>query len=45
MSKANDAGPIGSQVLEAALKDSRTLSGVDTEWLEVIEKPYPAYDL
>ncbi len=40
-SKANYAAPIGSQAAGAAFKDTWTLSDVDIEWLDVIEKSHP----
>ena len=40
-SKANYAAPIGSAAAGAAFKDTWTLSDVDVEWLDVIEKSHP----
>ncbi|MCY3630834.1 MAG: site-specific DNA-methyltransferase [Bacteroidetes bacterium] len=40
-SKANYAAPIGSEAAGAAFKDTWTLSDIDIEWLDLIEKPQP----
>ena len=40
-SNANYAAPIGSKAAGAEFKDTWTLSDIDIEWLDVIEKPHP----
>ena len=40
-SKADYAAPIGSKAAGAAFKDTWTLSDIDIEWLDVIEKLHP----
>lgn len=40
-SKANYAAPIGSQAAGAAFKDTWTLSDVDVEWINLVEKKHP----
>ena len=38
----NCAVPINSQVAGAAFKDTWTLSGVDADWISLIEAKHPA---
>ena len=41
-SKTNYAAPIGSKAAGAAFKDTWSLSDIDTEWINLLEKKYPA---
>ena len=41
-SNANYAAPVGSQAAGAAFKDTWTLSDVDAEWINLIERRHPA---
>ena len=41
-SKANYAAPIGSKAAGAAFKDTWSLSDIDVEWINLLEKKYPA---
>ncbi len=40
-SNTNYAAPIGSAAAGAEFKDTWTLTDIDTEWIELIEKKYP----
>ena len=41
-SKTNYAAPIGSKAAGAAFKDTWSLSDIDVEWINLLEKKYPA---